>query len=301
MVGEDLSFDVALAEAQRRGLRPISGGDGTAAPPNPWAAYGLDALGQPIKPEDKKADTDATATEIATLKSKLADAEAKLGKQSDDFAGLSKKLEIVDRLTKALGGDASDPTDPKTKEVWDDLKAVAKKTAPGVAKLLDMLEKDPDALDRITGGVDALAGSRLQELNIQAHDRVLAKAKQVFKGYTPQELEEAVYPYEQTMTAMINADPKIQRQFVSGNLKVVDEMFDRLYKPHVSARLREKQAKTTPNPNAVKAPPKGSGAPGAGDGDDQKPKARDFSPAGKQAFLKGAVSRWMDKGRKDDD
>lgn len=271
-------------------------GEGTAAPANPWAQYGLDANGQPVeKPADKTPDPTA---EIGELKSKLAAAEQALAKQKDDFGGLTKKLEIVDKLKSALVGGDTDSTDPRTKEVWDDLKAVARKTAPGVADLLDMLEKDPDALKNIKGGVDALAGSRIQQLNIDAHDRVLAKAKSVFKGYTAEELEEAVYPYEQTMTGMINADPKLQRQFVSGNLKIVDEMFDRLHKPHVAARLREKAARLTPNPAAIKTPPKGGGTPSGGN--DDTPKKRDFSPAGKQAFYKSAVNKWMNRGRDDE-
>jgi hypothetical protein len=297
MVGEDLTFDAALAEAQRRGLRPISGGDGEAAPPNPWAQYGLGADGKPLdKPADEKPD--ATAAELADVKTKLAAAEAKLAKLPGDFDGLNKKLAVIDRLTKALGGDTVDPGDPKTKEVWDDLKSVAKQTAPGVHKLLEMLERDPHALDRVTQGVDALAGSRLEDLNLRAHERVMARAAKVFKGYTQDEIEKAVLPYEETMTQWINKDAKLQRAYVTGDLRVVDSLFDELHKPHVAARTREKQARLAPT-GLPKAPPKGGGA-GAGEGD-EKPKPRDFSPAGKRDFMKGAVGRWLDKGRNKDD
>ena len=295
MAGDGDTFNAALAEAQRRGLRPISGGDGEAAPPNPWAAYGLDADGKPKPAPEGAPPAPDVAAELTAVKTKLAAAEAALVKHGDDFKGVTKQLEVVERLKKAFIGEA-DPTDPKTLEVWADLMEVAKRAAPGVYRNLKKLE-DPAWFDKMSGGIDALAGSRLEDLNNQAHARILAKAKTLFKGYTAEELNDAVLPYEEAMTAMINRDPAVQRQYVSGNLKVVDDMFDRLHKPHAQARIREKQARLAPT-GLPKAPPKGGGAAGAGAGDgDGRPSGKDFTPAGKQAFYKDRVGKWLDKAR----
>ena len=299
MAGDGDTFNVALAEAQRRGLRPISGGDGEAAPPNPWAAYGLDPEGKPKPAPDGTPPAPDVAAELTAVKTKLAAAEAQLAKLPDTFSGMAEKLKLVDRLQKAFGGDTPNEDDPRAREVWKDFLDITKRSSPEVYRHLKMLEDNPGSAGRQQAAIDALAATRLGELNIRAHERIVAKAKTLFKGYTAEELVDAVVPYEEAMTAMINRDPAVQRQYVSGNLKVVDDMFDRLHKPHAQARIREKQARLAPT-GLPKASPKGGSAVG---GDkDTRPSAKDFSPAGQQAFYKDRVGKWLDKasGQSDD-
>lgn len=295
-----------ILRGEARLMPPIAGGSDApvgapAAPANPWAAYGLNPDGSELKPEAKPdagagaeaKSADPVVAELAGVKAKLAAAEAKLADLPADFKGMNEKFKVVDRLVKALGGD--EPVKGRFKEVWGDLKNVAKDEAPGFLKLMERLEKEPNLLEKYDDSLNALAGSRLGDLNTQAHDRVAALARTIWKKATPAEIEEFVYPFEKTMTDAINADDALRRQFVGGNLKVVDDMFQRLVRPHVANRLREKQDRMAPS-TFPRATPTGAGQPGAGD-DGAPKKPNIHTPQGKMDFHKAAVGRWLDKRR----
>jgi hypothetical protein len=266
---------------------------GEAAPvvENPYAQFGLNPDGTAIVPPAEPAP-DPVATENAALRSKIAGMESKLASLPADFEGMTKKFEVVDRLVKALAGDGENPTDKKYKEAWSEIKEIARVAAPQVYKNLDRWEKDPSYYDRLEGTANALAGARLADLNTSAHGEVVGLAKSIWRNASQSDLNEIVMPFEQTMTAMINASPTLQKRFAGGDMSVVKEMFEKLVKPHVASRLKEKAARLSTN-LGPKAPPKSGGPAGAAVGaDDAKPNIH--TPAGKAAFHARAVNRFMD-------
>jgi hypothetical protein len=269
-------------------------GAGSAAPqvaPNPWAEYGLNPDGSAIVAKPVTPDPEKSA-----LENKVAQLEAQLAKIPEGFEALSKKVGLVDRLVNALKGEDAQPADKGNfKEIWSDLKKVSENQAPGVAKLLNLLEADPNFLDKFTASQNALMASHVVGINSQAHDRVLDLAKKAgFKAGTDGELSEMVFPFEQSMTMMINANPEMRRAFLSGNIDIVDDIFNRMIKPHVAQRLREKQARSAAVKNAPIAAPKGgSAAASAGEDKGVRPNLR--TAQGRADFHKQAVARWIDK------
>lgn len=268
---------------------------GAGAAANPFAVYGLNADGTPLtRPATQVQPGDP---EKAQLTAKVADLEAKLASIPETFAGLTKKVEAFDRLINAIRGDdaGNTPQDQqKFGDIWRDLKQVAHTQAPGVAKLLNLLETDPQYLERLQGANQALMAQHVVGLNERAHIKVLELAKKAgFKGTTESDLEEMVYPFEQTLTQMIDANPEMRRAFLSGHVGVIEDVFHRLIKPHVAQRLRDKQNRLSPS-GLPKAPPRGAGQPGSeGDG---RPKRDLSSPQGRANFHREAVDRWMSKG-----
>jgi hypothetical protein len=266
-------------------------GDAAVVAENPYAQFGLNPDGTPIAKETPSVDP--IAAENAALKTKVAGMEARLAALPADFEGMNKKFEVVDRLVKALAGEGSDPSAAKYKEAWAEIKEIARHAAPQVFKNLDRWEKDPSYYDRLEGTANALAGARLSDLNTSAHSEVVGLAKSIWRNASASDLNEIVLPFEQTMTAMINANQDLQRRFASGDLTIVKEMFERLVKPHVASRLKEKAARLSAN-LGPKAPPRSGGAASAAtEANETKPDIR--TPAGKAAFHKAAVSRFMDR------
>ena len=267
---------------------------------NPYAAYGLNPDGSPItvevelggdgkpKPEVKP---DPRDVKIAALEGKLTAAEQRLKGLPENFEGMTKRFEVIDKLVKALAGD-KDPNTKEYEKVWGDLKSIA---PPGVRKALEILEQDPEALDRLTGSVSSLHMGKLADLNVRAHDNIVGLAKKAFptKGLTPAEVNEMVFPFERAITDIINSNKSIRERFVSGDMSVVEELFNRMAKSHIQGRLKEKQARLAPS-LGPKSPPK-SGGPGAGkDGDDKgKPDIR--TPKGRAQFHKEAFARFAAK------
>ena len=262
--------------------------------PNPWAEFGLNADGTPLevpKVDDTPPDPKALAAENVTLREKIGALETKLGKLPSGFEGMQKKLELLDRFAKSIagGGDDSNTDAEAAKAVYADFKKIV---SPGTKKLLDMLDRDPDYLDKLTNATGSLYASQLSALNVSAHAHVKELAKKAgFKG-TDAEIDELVLPFEHTMTGMINSSPELLQAFLGGNQKVVDDLFTRLIRPHVAARLRGK--KELSNVTTVKAPPKSGGTPSTGkEGEPGKPDIK--TPQGRAAFHKAAVGRWLDK------
>lgn len=266
---------------------------GAGSAVNPWAEYGLNPDGTPIVAETKEASaTPDAAAENAELKAKVADLEAKLTKIPEGFAGLTKKMELLDRLVGAIQGDQNDPNAPRFREIYQDLKQVAKVGNPGLAQLLSLLESDPQWLEKVQSQQGALMANHIVGLNERAHNRVLDLAKKAgFRGGTTEELNEMVFPFEQSMTMMINANPELRQAFLSGNIGVVDQIFNRLIKPHVSQRLREKSSRL--QSTLPKAPPKGGASPSQGT--EAAPKRDLSTPKGRAEFHKQAVSRWLNR------
>lgn len=268
----------------------------TPAADNPWAEFGLNPDGTPltVPVAPAVAPTPQTlAAENAALKEKVGALETKLGKLPTGFDGMQKKLDLLDRFTKSLvGGDGADSsTDAETaKAVYADFKKIV---SPGTRKLLEMLDRDPDYLDKITQATGSLYASQLSALNVGAHKRVVELAKKAgFKG-TEMEIDEIVLPFEHTMTGLINSSPELLQAFLTGDQKVVDDLFTRLIRPHVASRLRGKKEALS-HGAAVKAPPKSGGTPGTEkDGEPGKPNLK--TPQGRAAFHKAAVGRWLDK------
>jgi hypothetical protein len=264
---------------------------------NPWADYGLNPDGSPMTP-DAKPDTQAKgeggdAKAPDPRDEKIAALEKALGEANEKLKGLdayADKFKVVDKLVKALAGD-DDPSAKVYARVWADLKAIA---PPGVKKALDLLEQDPEALEKLTGSVNALHIGKLADLNVQAHNRVMDLAKKAFptKGMTPAEIAELVFPFERAMTDIINQNQTLRERFVSGDMSVVEELFTRLTKPHVAARLREKQARSEPFAGP-KAPPKGAGGPGASQDTDKDKKPDLRTPKGRAEFHRQAVNRFF--------
>lgn len=267
---------------------------GAGAVVNPWAEYGLNPDGTPIVAanEEKPAKSEAEV-ENAGLKAKVAELEGKLSKLPEGFEGLTEKMKLVDRLVGALRGDEGDPNAPKFREIYQDLKQVARVGNPGLAQLLNLLESDPQWLEKVQSQQGALMANHIVGLNERAHNRVLELARKAgFKGGTEADMNEMVFPFEQSMTMMINANPELRQAFLSGNIGVVDQIFNRLIKPHVSQRLREKTNRL--QNNLPKAPPKGGASP-SGQGTEGAPKRDLTTPKGRADFHRNAVSRWLNK------
>jgi hypothetical protein len=266
---------------------------GAGAAANPWAEFGLNPDGTPI-PQQTAPKPDPAAVENAQLKAKVVELEQKIAKLPDNFDGMSKRLDLVDRLVKAFAGDSGQQQDSAAyQQVWGDLKEVTRRVAPEAHKLLDLLEKNPGALDSLASKVSNLEASHVISLNEKAHDRVLDLAKKAgFKAGTTADLNEMVFPFEQSMTMMINSNPELRRAFLSGNLQVVDQIFSRMIKPHVAQRLRDKQSRM--QSPVTKATPRG-GAAAAGATEETQPRRDLSTPKGKADFHKQAVGRWLDK------
>ena len=259
---------------------------------NPWAEYGLNPDGTPIVAEKAEAKPDANAAN-AELKAQVAALEGKLAKLPEGFEGLTEKMKLVDRLVGALQGDVGDPNSKRFNEIYQDLKQVAKVGNPGLAQLLTLLEDDPQWLSKVQHSQGALMANHVVGLNERAHNRVIELAKKAgFKGGDETELNEMVFPFEQSMTMMINANPELRQAFLSGNVGVVDQIFNRLIKPHVGQRLREKQARM--GTSLPKAPPKGGASAGSAT-EETKPTRNLATPKGRADFHKQAVGRWLDK------
>lgn len=260
---------------------------------NPWAEYGLMPDGTPI-PEKKPEGP--VPPDGATLEAKVARLEAQLARLPEGFEALSKKVQLVDKLVGALRGDDAQPAgNQQVQEVWKDLKKVAGQTAPGVERLLNLLEADPQYLDRLQAANQAMVAQHVIGVNEKAHTRVLELAKKAgFKGASDTDLAEMVYPFEQSMTVMINANPELRQAYLSGNVAVVDDIFNRLIKPHVSQRLREKQSRVNAVKNAPISTPRGGGQSGS-TGEEQAKKPDLSSPKGRMTFHKNAVDRWLGK------
>ncbi len=260
---------------------------------NPWAEYGLMPDGTPI-PEQKKEGP--VVPDASTLEAKVAKLEAQLARLPEGFEALSKKVALVDKLVGALRGDDAQPAGgQQVAEVWKDLKSVAKAQAPGVERLLSMLEQDPQYLDKLQAANQAMVAQHVIGVNEKAHQRVLDLAKKAgFRGASDGDLAEMVFPFEQSMTVMINANPELRQAYLSGNVAVVDDIFNRLIKPHVSQRLREKTSRINAVTKTPISTPRGGGQAGA-TGEDQVKRPDLRSPQGRATFHKNAVDRWLGK------
>jgi len=269
-------------------------GAGAGASENPWREYGLNPDGSPI---ETKKEVDPAA-ENASLEQKVRELEAKLSRLPEGFEALSKKVQMVDKLVAAIKGDDAPEggvNRERFSEIWSDLKRVAGNQAPAFERLISLLESDPQFIERMQAAQGALMSQHVVSVNERAHTRVLELAKKAgYKASNEGEMAEMVFPFEQAMTVTINANPELRRAYLSGNIGVVDEVFNRMIKPHVAQRLREKQAKTNSAFNLPKGVPRGaSAAPSLTQ--DQAPKKDLSSPKGKMAFHKQAVDRWLGK------
>lgn len=261
---------------------------------NPWAEYGLNPDGTPIP--EKKSDVAAPGPDASSLEQKVAKLEAQLARLPEGFEALSKKVALVDKLVGALRGDDAQPAGgQQVAEVWKDLKSVAKAQAPGVERLLTLLEQDPQYLDKLQAANQAMVAQHVIGVNEKAHQRVLDLAKKAgFRGASDGDLAEMVFPFEQSMTVMINANPELRQAYLSGNVAVVDDIFNRLIKPHVSQRLREKTARINAGTKTPISTPRGGGAAGT-TGEEQAKRPDLRSPQGRATFHKNAVARWLGK------
>jgi len=280
--------------------------EGESGGGNPWEQFGKGAGGggseegrgegegkpEP-KPEDKIELTRAQYTELTT---KLGTAEAKLAKLPDDFAGMSEKIKIVDRMVKAFSGDEGDKTTKAYGAVFDDLMEVSKHAAPGFYNLMKIMRDNPDAVDQLTKSIDMLHAERVININTQAHDRIVKAAKTFgFTAKTPEALAKMVFPFEVSVTQIINSKPELKRAFLQGNVSVVDDIFKELADPYVQER-RARNADRLQTRTFPKAPPRGSAEPGAtgnANKENARPNYRD--PKQRAEFHKGAVNRWLDK------
>lgn len=275
---------------------------GEAPVANPWASYGLNPDGTAIvHPKQDAPAADPRDAKITALEGDLRKAQEQLSKIPGDFEGMSKKMAVVDKLVAALGGGELDPKTAEYKRIWSDLKEVSKVAAPGFYKQMLKAESDPDGSgdSKAEKVANALAQARLSDLNTRAHETVIDLAKGVFRGLNAEELAEAVYPFEATMTEMINANPQLAQRFVNGDMGLVKEMFQRLAKPHLAGRLRQKQA-TLREPTTPRAMPRGAQGPSQGEGG-EKPKADLKTRQGREAFHKAAIGRFMDRRNSSDE
>lgn len=274
----------------------------TSAASSPWAAFGLNDDGSPlVKPVDPKpADAPAGVTPeaFAAMSTKLEAAEKRIA----SIDGLEKKAAVVDRLIKAISGDSdASVADKGYRDVMKDLEDVARSTNPGFYKALMALKNNPDLIDQMGGSMDTLHKERVSGLNTQAHTRVIEAAKLAFgKNIPSAELTKMAYPYEAAITQMINANPELQKQFLSGNVTVVDDLFKEMVKPFVSQRLAEKQRRMAPSA-APKAPPRGAAEPGATGGANEPTKLNLRDPKQRAAFHKEAAGRFFSRARGDEE
>jgi len=269
-------------------------GAGQAA--NPWAEYGLNPDGTPLAAKPTPPDA-----EKASLEAKVAALESQLSQIPEGFQALSKKVALVDKLVAALKGEEqAAPEAGKFQEIWSDLKKVAGSQAPGVQKLLTLLESDPQYFERLESANAALMSQHIIGVNERAHTRVVELAKKAgFKAAADGDLAEMVFPFEQSMTMMINANPELRRAFLSGDVTVVDDIFNRLIRPHVASRLQAKKAKADAAFGTPKATPRGAATP-APQGEEQAPKPNLRTPKGRADFHKQAVARWIGKTQGDE-
>jgi hypothetical protein len=261
---------------------------------NPYAPYGLDASGNPLpaKPEPAK-PADATA-EVAELKAQV----AQLGEKLKVTESVTKQAALVDKVIKAISGEGDKTSPQDYRAIFEDLKKIS---PPGVRQALELLEKDPEALNRMTGSLTNLQVNQLVGVNMQAHQRVVDLAKKAgFKADNPTDMNKMVFPFERAITEVINANPKLKEAFVNGNVEVVDEVFNSLVSPHIAQRLREKKARQERS-STTKTPPFGKAQPQATEQDkpDAKPNIR--TPQGRAAFHKAAVNRFFDKAMSRDE
>lgn len=237
------------------------------------------------KAEARRVSENQTA-EVAQLKVDLKAATDKLAGLGDKPEEIKRKLAIVDKLASAFGVD-TDPKSAEARAIFNDFKAIV---PPGVKKLLDMLENDPDAMERLNARVDAPVFARAADMNVQAHSAVLAAAKAGGLKGSAEEMNEMVFPFEQAITNIINNNAELRTRFMSGDTGVAAELFNRMWKPHAAVRLRDKQARMSPTP-FPKAPPKGSTAPAGTT--DTKPDLK--TPQGRAAFHKNAVGKFLNR------
>lgn len=310
------AFDDALALVRSLGLREISGGDGTA---DPFAQFGLNPDGTP-KAADTPAGDDKKPVEPAipvAVQQRLEKAEATLAKMTTEHASLAQKAALLDRLSSAITGEKlPDPNAAGNEKIWGELKDVLRSSSPAFYKLLLAVEKDPNLLEKLQRGQEALTVGTLATLNSSAHDAVMAAAKTFYKGATDAELPEIVLPFEKTITDIINANQTLKARFIAGEAQAVaKEIFERLLKPHASMRIRSKQERTRSS-DLPKAPPRGGAGTGTSSpdaGDDKAPLIRSLgkdgkrvfdlkTPQGRAAFHKTVINRKLDamSGRDDD-
>ncbi len=261
---------------------------------NPYAPYGLDAQGNPLtaKPVEKP---DPMAEKIAGLESTI----ASMGEQLKATDSMKKQMAVIDKVVKAVSGDTDAVGDPKQyKAIFDDLKRIS---PPGVRKLLEALEADPEAVDRMTNSVQDLWMNQLGGINVQAHNRVLELAQKAgFKAGNDADMNKMVFPFERAITEVINANPKLADAFKAGNVDVIDEVFNSLVSPHIAQRLREKQTRTQ-RANVTKTPPFGKAQPQATSDSKGENKPDIRTPKGRAEFHKAAVNRFFDRAMSKDD
>jgi hypothetical protein len=256
---------------------------------NPYAPYGLDAQGNPLtQPKVEAVKPDPIAEKVTQLESKLAAAEAKIG----EAKGNEAKFEILDKLAKAFSGEGNKTDPAQYKAIFEDLKKIS---PPGVRKALELLEQDPQALEKLTGDLQGLQVDKLVGVNIRAHERVLELAKKAgFKGTDGTEMNKMVFPFERAITEVVNANPELKKAFLSGNVDVIDEVFNSLVSPHIAQRLRDKQTRMQRG-NVTKTPPFGKAQPQATQDSQTTAKPDLRTPKGRAEFHKQATARFFDK------
>ncbi len=263
---------------------------------NPYAPYGLDAQGNPLTAKPAvESKPDPMAEKIAGLESTI----ASMGEQLKATDSMKKQMAVIDKVVKAVSGDTDAVGDPKQyKAIFDDLKRIS---PPGVRKLLEALEADPEAVDRMTNSVQDLRMNQLVGINVQAHNRVIELAQKAgFKASNDADLNKMVFPFERAITEVINANPKLAEAFKGGNIEVIDEVFNSLVSPHIAQRLREKQSRTQ-RANVTKTPPFGKAQPQATSDSQDKAKPDIRTPKGRAEFHKQAINRFFDKAMSRDD
>jgi hypothetical protein len=255
---------------------------------NPYAPYGLDPQGNPLTAKPVEKPVDPAAAEIAGLKETV----AKMGEQIKATESVTKQAAIVDKIIKAISGEG-DQTDPKQyKAIFEDLKRIS---PPGVRKALEMLENDPQALDRLTGTVENVQIQQLVGVNQLAHQRVVELASKAgFKASTDADMNKMVFPFERAITEVINANPKLKEAFVNGNVEIIDEVFNSLVSPHIAQRLREKKSRQERSA-VTKTPPFGKAQPQATSDSKTENKPDIRTPKGRAEFHKAASARFFDK------
>jgi hypothetical protein len=166
---------------------------------------------------------------------------------------------------------------------------------------MQILEENPDAVDQLSRSVDSLHADRVVGLNAQAHKTVMEAAKNVgLRAGNDEALAKMVFPFETSITAIINSNKDLKQAFLQGNVSVVEDIFKQLYEPYKQENLRRKKERMDAL-KFPKAPPRGSAEPGA-TGDDKGDKRPDIrTPKGRAEFHKGAVNRWLSKMRGGDE
>src|SRR5262249_5977141 len=133
-------------------------------PPQPpkeseYKAYGLDEQGNKIvEKEPERKGPDPMEAKVAALERKLETAERALSGQTD----LNRKMEVIDRMIKAISGDPEGASKKEYMDIFNDLKRIS---PPGVRQALEILESNPAALAQLTGSINSLHADRLVSLN----------------------------------------------------------------------------------------------------------------------------------------